>query len=112
MLMFQLPQIESLFHIMTSVLRMPGIQNHRMVLDPIAKLVSYGIQNCTTLKFTQLISVCHYCNRSFSRERDKQLITRYNHFIDYIMLFDSIIFTSILFSHTYVGLLFMSWCKR
>ena len=61
---------------MTSVLRMPGVQNNRLVLDPLAKLVSYGIQNCATLKFVQLAGVCHYCNRGFTKERDKQLITR------------------------------------
>ena len=61
---------------MTSVLRMPGIQGHRLVLDPLAKLVSYALQNCTQIKFVQLLSICHYCNRGFTKERDKQLITR------------------------------------
>ena len=40
----QLPAIEPLFHTMTSVLRMPGVINNRMVLDPLAKLLSYSLQ--------------------------------------------------------------------
>ena len=71
----QLPQIEALFHIMTSVLRMPGVYNNRLVLDPLAKLLSYTIQNCA-ISFTQLVAICHFCNRGFIKERDKQLLTR------------------------------------
>ena len=40
----QLPALEALFHTMTSVLRMPGVINNRMVLDPLAKLLSYSLQ--------------------------------------------------------------------
>ena len=72
----QLPAIEPLFHTMTSVLRMPGVINNRMVLDPLAKLLSYSLQNCTNINFPQLVSLCHYCNRCFIKERDKQLLTR------------------------------------
>ena len=45
-------QIGSLFEIMTNVLKMTGIGNHKMVLDPISKLVifiqsnSMGLFNC------------------------------------------------------------------
>ena len=34
-------QIGSLFEIMTNVVKMTGIHNHRMVLDPISKLVTF-----------------------------------------------------------------------
>ena len=34
-------QIGSLFEIMTNVLKMTGIGNHKMVLDPISKLVTF-----------------------------------------------------------------------
>jgi hypothetical protein len=72
----QLPQIGDLFHTMTSVLRMPGVLNNRMVLDPLAKLLSYSLQNCTSISFVQLVALCHYCNRGFIKERDKQMLTR------------------------------------
>jgi len=55
---------------------MPGVINNRMVLDPLAKLLSYSLQNCTNINFPQLVSLCHYCNRCFIKERDKQLLTR------------------------------------
>ena len=54
---------------------MPGVQNSRPVLDPISKLVSYACQNCS-INFTQLVAICHFCNRGFIKERDKQLLTR------------------------------------
>ena len=38
-------QIGSLFEIMTNVLKMTGIIHHRMVLDPISKLVTVYVQN-------------------------------------------------------------------
>ena len=34
-------QIGSLFEIMTNILKMSGIHSHRMILDPISKLVIY-----------------------------------------------------------------------
>eukprot|EP00094_Tigriopus_californicus_P000131 TCALIF_00127-PA protein Name:"Similar to UNC79 Protein unc-79 homolog (Homo sapiens)" AED:0.02 eAED:0.04 QI:0/0/0/0.66/0.5/0.33/3/0/2591 len=55
----QLPSIGSLFHVMTSVLRMPGVNGNRGVLEPICKLVSYALQT-TALTFPQLLSICHH----------------------------------------------------
>ena len=37
-------QIGSLFEIMTNVLKMTGIIHHRMVLDPISKLVTVYVK--------------------------------------------------------------------
>ena len=51
-------QIGSLFEIMTNVLKMTGIGNHKMVLDPISKLVifiqsnSMGLFNCNFTYYT------------------------------------------------------------
>ena len=56
------PQIGPLFEIMTNVLRMPGVHNHRLLLDPISKLVSYAIQNCT-VSLQHMAAVCYMCNR-------------------------------------------------
>ena len=39
-------QIGSLFEIMTNVLKMTGIGNHKLVLDPISKLVISNKNNC------------------------------------------------------------------
>ena len=54
---------------------MPGVNNARNVLDPISKLVSYALENCN-VGFVQLLNVCHFCNKSFVKERDRQTITR------------------------------------
>ena len=68
-------QIGPLFEIMTNVLRMPGVHNHRLLLDPISKLVSYALQNCT-VSLQHLAAVCYMCNRAFTKERDKLVVTR------------------------------------
>ena len=60
---------------MTNVLRMPGVHNHRLLLDPISKLVSYALQNCT-VSLQHLAAVCYMCNRAFTKERDKLVVTR------------------------------------
>ena len=54
---------------------MPGIQNHRYVLEPISKLVSHSLQHFT-VQYHTLVSVCHLCNKAFLKERDKLLVTR------------------------------------
>ena len=54
---------------------MPGIQNHRYVLEPISKLVSHSLQYFT-VQYHTLVSVCHLCNKAFVKERDKLLVTR------------------------------------
>ena len=54
---------------------MPGVQNHRFVLEPMSKLISHSLQNFN-IPFHNIVSVCHLCNKSFLKERDKLLITR------------------------------------
>jgi hypothetical protein len=68
-------QIGALFDVMCAVLRMPGVHNHRFVLDPLGKLVSHALQHCN-VSFHHLVSVCHLCNKAFTKERDKLLVTR------------------------------------
>ena len=60
---------------MCAVLRMPGVNNNRFVLDPLSKLVSHALQKCN-VSFHHLVSVCHLCNKVFTKERDKLLVTR------------------------------------
>ncbi|KAG8333730.1 Protein unc-79 [Homalodisca vitripennis] len=70
-----LPDVIPLLRIMVSVLRVPGIQSTKGILDPFSKILGYGIQNCS-LKYHYLIDLCYLCNRSFTREREKQVLTR------------------------------------
>ena len=46
-------QIGSLFEIMTNVLKMTGIGNHKLVLDPISKLV-ISKKNVATIRYVNL----------------------------------------------------------
>lgn len=68
-------QIGALYDIFCGILRMPGVQNHRFVLEPMSKLISHSLQNFN-IPFQCIVSVCHLCNKSFLKERDKLLITR------------------------------------
>ena len=54
---------------------MPGVQNHRFVLEPMSKLISHSLQNFN-VPFHNIASICHLCNKGFLKERDKLLITR------------------------------------
>ncbi|XP_046579791.1 LOW QUALITY PROTEIN: protein unc-79 homolog [Haliotis rubra] len=58
-----------------SLLKIPSICNVRGILEPFSKLLSFAIQNCP-FKLQQLLDVCYMCNRAFSRERDKLILTR------------------------------------
>ena len=57
-------QIGALYDIFCAILRMPGVQNHRFVLEPMSKLISHSLQNFN-IPFHNIVSVCHLCNKSF-----------------------------------------------
>ncbi|XP_076225876.1 UNC-79 domain-containing protein isoform X2 [Nomia melanderi] len=64
-----------LLRIMISLLKVPGIQQSKSMLDPFAKVLSYAIQN-STIKYSYLTDLCHLCHRSFTRDRDKHSFGR------------------------------------
>lgn len=77
-LILLLPSIEdttSLLRIMISILKVPGIQQTKSILDPFSKVLSYSIQHCH-LKYSYLTDLCHLCNRGYLRERDKHFLGR------------------------------------
>ncbi|XP_074099660.1 UNC-79 domain-containing protein isoform X1 [Cotesia typhae] len=77
-LILLLPSIEnttSLLRIMISILKVPGIQQTKSILDPFSKVLSYSIQHCH-LKYSYLTELCHLCNRGYLRERDKHFLGR------------------------------------
>ncbi|XP_054270817.1 protein unc-79 homolog isoform X2 [Macrosteles quadrilineatus] len=73
--MYSLSDVTALLRIMVSVLRVPGVQSTKGILDPFSKILAYGIQNCS-IKYHYLIDLCYLCNRAFTREREKQVLTR------------------------------------
>ncbi|KZC06519.1 Protein unc-79 like protein [Dufourea novaeangliae] len=64
-----------LLRIMISLLKVPGIQQSKGMLDPFAKILSYAIQN-STLKYSYLTDLCYLCHRGFTRDRDKHFFGR------------------------------------
>ncbi|XP_076762511.1 UNC-79 domain-containing protein isoform X6 [Xylocopa sonorina] len=64
-----------LLRIMISLLKVPGIQQAKSMLDPFAKVFSYAIQN-STLKYSYLTDLYYFCSKQFSRDRDKHLFGR------------------------------------
>ncbi|XP_024081973.1 protein unc-79 homolog isoform X2 [Cimex lectularius] len=64
-----------LLRIMLSTLRVPGITTCKSILDPFSKVLSFSLQNLV-LKYQYLVDLCYLCNRAFSREREKQALTR------------------------------------
>jgi len=56
-------------------MKMNGVANHRSILEPISKVVSYAIQFCT-FQFQDLVDICFFCNKAFTKDRDKSFIIR------------------------------------
>ena len=56
-------------------MKMNGVNNHRSILEPVSKVVSYAIQFCT-FHFQDLVDLCYYCNKAFAKDRDKSCIIR------------------------------------
>ncbi|XP_033217095.1 protein unc-79 homolog [Belonocnema kinseyi] len=75
LLLSSIEDITPALRIMISILKVPGIQQSKGLLDPFSKILSHAIQNCS-LKFSFLIDLCHLCHRGFARERDKHFMGR------------------------------------
>ncbi|CAM1320186.1 UNC79 (predicted) [Pycnogonum litorale] len=77
-LMLSIPQSvenHAALRIVCSLLKVSAINSCKSILDPFSKVLSYSLQN-VTFKFQYLLDICHLCNRTFNRERDKLLLTR------------------------------------
>lgn len=77
-LIFLLNTIEDvspLLKIMITVLKIPVISQYKGILEPFSKVLSYAIQT-DILKYQQLVDVCYLCNRAFTRDRDKLILSR------------------------------------
>uniref|UniRef100_A0A1B6C403 Protein unc-79 homolog n=1 Tax=Clastoptera arizonana TaxID=38151 RepID=A0A1B6C403_9HEMI len=70
-----LNDVTPLLRIMISVLRVPGVSACKGILEPFSKVLSFGIQNFV-LKYHYLADLCYLCNRAFTRDREKQMLTR------------------------------------
>jgi hypothetical protein len=77
-------------------MKMMGANNHRSILEPIAKVIGFAIQFCTfqfqvrlqstvdscsrilslTLHHQDLVEICYNCNKAFNKERDKSALIR------------------------------------
>ncbi|CAL4121124.1 unnamed protein product [Meganyctiphanes norvegica] len=68
-------ELNPILRVLVAILRIPGVSSHKGVLDPVSKLLSFIIQN-SPLQYQYLNDICYLCNRIFSRERDKLLLTR------------------------------------
>ncbi|XP_024935949.1 protein unc-79 homolog isoform X2 [Cephus cinctus] len=75
LLLSSIDDVTPLLRIMISVLKVPGIQQFKGMLDPFSKVLSYSIQH-STLKYSYLTDLCYLCHRSFTRERDKHFLGR------------------------------------
>ncbi|KAK6182809.1 hypothetical protein SNE40_010404 [Patella caerulea] len=67
--------ITPVLKIIISILKVFAVGSVRAILEPFSKIVSFAIQNCS-FKLQNLLDICSLCNRAFSRERDKFLLTR------------------------------------
>ncbi|XP_025104233.1 protein unc-79 homolog isoform X4 [Pomacea canaliculata] len=67
--------VEPVLTIIITLLKVYVITNVRGILEPFSKVLSFAIQNCT-FKLQQITDICSLCNRAFTRERDKLLLTR------------------------------------
>ncbi|XP_049954031.1 protein unc-79 homolog [Schistocerca serialis cubense] len=70
-----LPDPAPLLRIASAALRAPGITTCKGLLDPFSKVVSFAIQN-HAIKYNSLFDLCYLCNRAFTREREKLILTR------------------------------------
>ncbi|KAM3960770.1 LOW QUALITY PROTEIN: UNC-79 domain-containing protein [Aphomia sociella] len=74
----QLPQLDDvlpLLRVAAAALRVPGAAQHKSILEPISKIISYGIQNFV-VKLSVISELSMACVRVFSRERDRLLVCR------------------------------------
>ncbi|KAG7202977.1 hypothetical protein KM043_010111 [Ampulex compressa] len=75
LMLSSIEDITPLLRIMISILKVPGIQQSKGMLDPFSKVLGYAIQNCI-LKYSYLTDLCYLCHRAFTRDRDKHFFGR------------------------------------
>ncbi|XP_061729504.1 protein unc-79 homolog isoform X3 [Cydia pomonella] len=77
-IVLQLPALDEpgpLLRAAASVLRIPGANQNKSILEPISKIISYSIQNYV-VKLSIISELSAVCVRVFSRDRDKLLVCR------------------------------------
>ncbi|XP_011310336.1 protein unc-79 homolog isoform X3 [Fopius arisanus] len=75
LMLASIEDITPLLRIMVSILKVPGIQQTKSILDPFSKVLSYAIQH-SNLKYSYLTDLCYLCHRGYVRERDKHFLGR------------------------------------
>ncbi|XP_050313784.1 protein unc-79 homolog isoform X3 [Anthonomus grandis grandis] len=70
-----LEDITPLLKIITSVFKLPIITQHKGILDPFSKVLSYAIQT-HVLSYNLLVEICYLCNKAFTKDRDKLIFSR------------------------------------
>ncbi|XP_028035618.1 protein unc-79 homolog isoform X2 [Bombyx mandarina] len=73
-----LPQLDDVLPLLraaTAALRVPNAHQHKSILEPISKILSYGIQNFV-MKLSVISELSMVCMRVFSRDRDRLLVCR------------------------------------
>ncbi|XP_014665228.1 PREDICTED: protein unc-79 homolog isoform X2 [Priapulus caudatus] len=75
MLPSEITDMTDTFRIIASVLKIPGLSQQKSILEPFSKLISFTIQNCA-FKLNHLMELCLLCNRAFTKERDRLLLSR------------------------------------
>ncbi|XP_022815729.1 protein unc-79 homolog [Spodoptera litura] len=75
LLLHQLDDVLPLLRAATAALRVPAAAQHKSILEPITKIISYGVQNFV-LKLSVISELSVVCTRVFSRDRDKLLVCR------------------------------------
>ncbi|XP_017778696.1 PREDICTED: protein unc-79 homolog [Nicrophorus vespilloides] len=67
--------IMPLLRIMITIFKIPVISQYKGILEPFSKVLSYAIQT-NVLKYNYLVDVCYLCNRAFTKDRDKLILSR------------------------------------
>ncbi|XP_028968019.1 protein unc-79 homolog [Galendromus occidentalis] len=67
--------LSCLLRIMTSILKAPGINACKTILEPFSKILSHAIEH-SIVGYHQVLELCHLCYRNMQRDRDKNLLTR------------------------------------
>ncbi|KAI1290791.1 Protein unc-79 -like protein [Halotydeus destructor] len=67
--------LSPILRIMLITLKLPVISAHKIILDTYSKIISIAIQQYT-LSYHQLIDICHNCSKSFTKDRDRFILSR------------------------------------
>ncbi|XP_031336357.1 protein unc-79 homolog [Photinus pyralis] len=70
-----LEDIKPLLKIMVSVLKLPSIAQFKGLLEPFSKVLSCAIE-LHIIQYNYLVDLCYLCNRIFTKERDKLILSR------------------------------------